>query len=161
MTAQLPENLIVDGQEMSLTFCPPIPARHPRIFRPDPNQAVRDERDSILNSTACWRGYQGTWEIKEGCFYLVGLRGCLQLHEAGPILADWFSGVLRVPQGEVLEYVHMGFGSIFEREIQMKVESGVVTATRVIDNRGMKRDGWEIGRENLPGGENRFPGDDE
>jgi hypothetical protein len=73
-----------------MTFCPPVP-KHPRIieysgeglkarvkkdedFRGKKLKA-RAKKDKIflrtLRSTACWRGYQGTWEIKNGRFYLV------------------------------------------------------------------------------------------
>lgn len=77
------------------------------------------------------------------------------------MLADWFSGVIRIPRGEMLHYVHMGFGSVFEQELHIKIERGVVVNSRVIDNRGRIFDERELGWKNLPGGENRFPGDDE
>jgi len=161
MTAQIHERLILDGEETSMAFCPPLPANHSRIYEPGPDEAVTDEDDFIFGSTACWRGYQGTWEIRDGRFYLVGLRGRFQLRQGEPILADWFSGVLRIPKGEMLQYVHMGFGSVYEQEVHIKIKNGVVVTTRLIDNRGKKHDKWELGWKNLPGGENRFPGDDE
>jgi hypothetical protein len=55
----------------------------------------------------------------------------------------------------------MGYGSVYEQELHIKIDNGVVVKTRTIDNRGKKHDEWEIGWKNLPGGENRFPGDDE
>jgi hypothetical protein len=161
VTAQIHERLVLDGEQTSMAFCPPLPEGHPRIYEPRPDEAVRDERDFILTSTACWRGYQGTWEIKDGRFYLVGLRGRFQLRDGDPIPADWFSGVLRVPKGEELQYVHMGFGTVYEQEVHIKIENGVVVSTRTIDNRGKELNEWEIGWKNLPGSENRFPGDDE
>jgi len=136
MTAQIHERLILDGEETSMAFCPPLPGAHPGFYEPSPDEALRDESDSILESTACWRGYQGTWEIKDGLFYLVDLRGRIQLQESKPILTDWFSGVLRVPKSKMLQYVHMGFGSVYEHELHITIESGVVVMTRTIDNRG-------------------------
>src|SRR5438552_11429156 len=126
MTAQLHEKLILDGEEVSMAFTPPLPEDHPRIFEPEPGSVVRDPDDRILMSTACWRGYQGTWEIKDGRLYLLDLRGRRQLREGGPILADWFSGVLRITKGARLKYVHMGFGTVFEQEIHIKIEKGMV-----------------------------------
>ncbi len=160
MTAQIHERLILDGEETSMAFCPPLPDEHPRIYEPNADKLGEDEGDSILRSTACWRGYQGTWEIKNGRFYLVDLQGRFQLRDGDPILADWFSGVLRVPQGEEIEYVHMGFGTVYEQELRIRIENGVVVKSRSIDNRGKKHDVQQIGWQNLPGGENRFPGDD-
>jgi hypothetical protein len=151
MTAQVHERLIFNGQQTSMAFCPPIPEGHPRISK---------RKKAVLN-TACWRGYQGTWEIKDGRFYLVALRGEYGLRKGAPLLADWFSGILRVPKGRILQSVHMGFGTVFEEELHIKIEKGRVIATRVIDNRGKEHDKWAIGSRNLPGDENRFPGDDE
>ncbi len=58
MTAQIHERLIVDGEETSMAFCPPLPAGHPRIFELGPDVVVWDPSDSILGSTACWAA---TW----------------------------------------------------------------------------------------------------
>lgn len=161
MTAQIHERLIFDGQETSMAFCPPLPEGHSRVIEIDPDKAEHDDSDSILFSTACWRGYQGTWEIKDEQFYLVDLRGRFRLQGEEQLLADWFSGVLRIPRGEMSQYVHMGFGSIFEEEVHVKIVAGKVVALRVINNREKRQDELELGWRNLPGGENRFSGDDE
>jgi hypothetical protein len=44
--------------------------------------------------------------------------------------------VLIVPRGKMLEYVHMGYASVFEEELHITVERGAVTGRRVVDNRG-------------------------
>jgi hypothetical protein len=61
----------------------------------------------------------------------------------------------------MLQHVHMGFGPVDAQELHIKIEQGLAANERVIDNRGKPFDGSELGRRNLPGGENRFPGDDE
>ena len=53
-----------------------------------------------------------------------------------PLFAHWFSGVLRVPRGKLLQYVHMGFATVYEQELHIKIENGVVMETTVVDNRG-------------------------
>lgn len=159
MTAQIPERLIIDGKETAMTFCPSLPYSHPRIVEVDEAEAARDA--PFVFSTACWRGYVGTWEIKEGRFFLVGLRGKYRVLGTEPLLADWFTGVLRIPKGKMLHYVHMGFGSVYEQELHIKIEDGMVVASRVIDNRGKRFNVQELALKNLPGWENRFPGDDE
>ena len=159
MTAQACENLIIDGEETSMAFCPPVPFDDPRIVEVDEDDVK--ENDSFVFSTACWRGYIGTWEIKDGRFFLNGLRGRFKLTVDEPIFADWFTGVLRIPRGERLQYVHMGFGSVYEEELHIKIEEGRVITSRVIDNRGKKIDASSLSTQNLPGGENRFPGDDD
>lgn len=161
MTAQIGERLILDGKPTSMAFCPTLPENHPRITEVSLEEARQDDENAILFSTACWRGYQGTWQIADGRFYLVGLRGRWRLSGDEPLLADWFSGVLRIPQGQMLHYVHMGYGSVYEQEIHIRIEKGAVVASRIKDNRGDKHDPIALGWENLPGSENRFPGDDE
>lgn len=158
MTAQVHENLILDGEKTSMAFCPPLPENDPRVTK-----LKDDEIDDggIIFSTACWRQYIGTWEIKDNKFYLVSLNGRYKISENTPILADWFTGTLRIPQGEMLHYVHMGYGSVFERELHIKIENGIVTKSKTIDNRDKDVNEGELGWKNLPGFENIFDGDDE
>jgi len=100
------------------------------------------------------------WEIRDGRFWLVSLRGRFRFDSDEPVLADWFTGVLRIPRGDMLAYVHMGFGSVYEEELHIAIERGVVTRTEVIDNKHRNLDLAEIERQNLPGGESFFAGDD-
>lgn len=143
-----------------MAFCPPFPEQHPRILDRHAEGLPGSREDAGCYSTACWREYQGTWEIKEGLFYLRRLVGRFRLRGDEPIWADWFSGTLRIPCGDLLQYVHMGFGSVFEEELHIKIEKGVVDSIRVIDNRGRVLDMEDLVRSNLPGFEHRFPGDD-
>jgi hypothetical protein len=162
MTAQIHEVLFIDGAKLSMAFCPPLPTSHPRILADDPEAvARRSSKSSILFSTACWRGYRGTWKIEDGRLFLTQLEGRYRLDGSEPLLADWFTGVLRVPRGDQLHYVHMGFGSVFEMEIHIKIENGIVAASRTIDNRGKPHDAHEVAMRSLPWRENDFPGDDE
>ena len=45
---------------------------------------------------------------------------------AGRVRADWYSGLLRVPDGELLDYVHMGYESLYASERFIAVQAGVV-----------------------------------
>jgi hypothetical protein len=172
MTAQIREKLIFNGEPMTMAFCPPLPHGYPRLRRVEHEEmealrkAERErvgdrsaELDIITGSTACWRRYRGTWEVKDRQFFLVDVAGYFKLVGDEPLLADWFTGVLRVPQGGQLTYVHMGFGSVYEEELHIHVERGRVTGTRIYDNRGDEHDERKLSWDNLPGGENRFPGD--
>lgn len=160
MTAQIHERLVYEGEDTSMAICPPIPKKHPRILLRDKDEIKSDEMDFILHTTACWRGYRGTWEIKDRRFYLIGLHGRIRIVGDEPIFADWFSGVIRIPRGEAILYVHMGFGTVYEKEIQVKIVEGIVKATRIVDNRNGKHDAQQLAMQNMPGRENRFPGDD-
>ncbi|MFW9617512.1 hypothetical protein [Aquabacterium sp.] len=127
MTAQIPEELSHEGQQWPL-FTEPLAAYFKQTgLRPG----------FVSPHTALWRGYVGSWLIEDGYLYLTALQGHLRdgseatLHTLFPdagdrVKADWFTGTLRVPQGSQLEYVHMGFGSVFERELRIDVEAGKV-----------------------------------
>ena len=110
------------------------------------------------NCTALWRGYIGSWEIVDDRLYLISLRGTLKdgveasLETVFPeypnrVFAHWYSGTIRIPQGKELRYVHMGFGSTYERDLLLQLESGVVVATRVKHYGLAETDGTSNGYE--------------
>ena len=151
MTAQAAETLILDGQEVAMSFCPGFPEDHPRIAE------SRYVSGRYLH-TGCWRQYRGTWEIRDDRLYLVSIAGKFRLRRGQPLFAEWFSGTLRICRGELLQYVHMGFGSVFEEELLIDVDQGVIVESRVQDNRGKVHDPFMLGIESLPGRENQFDG---
>ena len=65
------------------------------------------------------------------------------------VFAHWYSGTIRIPQGKQLEYVHMGYGSTFERDLLLDLERGVVKNTRVRHNGKAESEiapeGYEVG----------------
>ncbi len=135
MTAQIPEK--IRYQEQDLDMCSfPLTAYsdlggNVPLFKP--------------NSSALWRGYLGHWEIVGDRLYMVGLEAkyddgtAITLETLFPgfpdrVFAHWYSGTLRIPQGKMLQYVHMGYESVFERDVFVTVQRGLVTGTRVRDN---------------------------
>jgi hypothetical protein len=138
MTAQIHENLVLDGKRLTMASCPDLPEGHPRIVEVDPEVARTKPGSHMYFTTACWRGYRGTWKIARKRLYLTHLSGRKRLTGKAPLFADWVDDILRVPQGKLLRYVHMGFGSKYEQEIRLTIEKGVVTSRRVFDNRTHK-----------------------
>lgn len=139
MTAQLHEELILNGERLTMACAPDLPDRHVRIIETPHWQPESEDEEGIM-STACWRGYRGTWEIRDEKLYLLHLRGRLALSGDDPLFAAWYSGTLHIPRGEMLRYVHMGFASVFEEEIRITVEAGCVTGRDTIDHRGRSDD---------------------
>jgi hypothetical protein len=134
LTAQVHEKLLLDGVWTSMTSCPSLPIDHSQLRVVDDagrGQPLQDDA-AVTHSTACWRGYVGTWEIKDGRLYLRSVIGRYRLET--PMLADWVSEVLRIPQGRLLEYVHMGFESTYEREVLITVKAGIVVDRQVIEH---------------------------
>ena len=103
-----------------------------------------------LDCTALWRGYIGTWEVLGDRLYLVAIHklvlngpGTNLLETVFPgypdrVFAHWYSGTLRIPQGEILKYVHMGHQSTFERDMLIDVERGVIGEVRIRENEVLK-----------------------
>jgi hypothetical protein len=132
MTAQIPEQLILDGAQVGMTCCPPLPEGHPRVIEVARDQRPRTDVASLAHSTACWRRYIGTWEVRRHRLYLTDLVGRYELTAGGPLPAEWVTGVLRIPRGEPLRYVHMGFASVFGQELHVRIERGLETGRRVV-----------------------------
>lgn len=127
MTAQMHERLIVGGKEMSVAGEPKIP-EHPRIVKVSEEEV--NASGAFVFTSACWRNYIGSWEISDSRLYLIGITGIYKLIGEGPLFADWFSGILRVPAGPMRQYVHMGYASTFERELYFEIRNGIVVSQR-------------------------------
>jgi hypothetical protein len=125
MTAQVPEKLVLNGQPTVMTSCPSLPGGNTRIV----------EIGNDILCTACWRRYVGTWEVLRKRFYLVELAGKYRIIGPGAIFAAWYTGVLRVPRGQVLHHGHMGICTVYEKELLITVEQGYVAGYRLLDNR--------------------------
>ena len=150
MTAQIAERLHYQGEDVAMCTNPLSDYFAMGGFNP------RFES----NSTALWRGYVGRWEIVDGRLYLVELRGTLEDGTEASVatifpdfpdrvFAHWYSGTIRIPQGKQLEYVHMGYGSTYERDLFLDVERGVVVTTRERQNGVAEAEcapeGYEVG----------------
>ena len=149
MTAQFSELLMLEGKQHSLCSYPLA-----SYF------ALGGESVAFrASSTALSRGYIGTWEILDQRLYLIRLQGWLE--DESPVsletvfagypqrvFAHWFSGTLRLPQGQLLHYVHGGFGSCYEQDLLIDVARGVVTAKRVrvngFSDEASAREGYRI-----------------
>ena len=137
MTSQIHEELIYEGEHTSMVCCPDLPQHHSRCVELSGNDAkANDPHGWYLSSTACYRGYYGTWEVNERRFYLLNLEGRFRLVGKDPLFADWFSGVLRVPRGELLQDIRSRSNSQYEQELLVHIDHGIVTQTSLIDNRG-------------------------
>ena len=100
---------------------------------------------SNVISTSLWRGYVATWEIKENQLFLIDvgilkgssddLQSVMEQMFAGSkeVLAKWFSGYIIVPDGKLVNYVHMGYASTYEKYIMLRIENGVLKRDATAD----------------------------
>ncbi len=133
MTAQVGEKLIYNGKEHWMASEPL-------------SDYLKTKRDIkfAFDSTACMRGYCGTWEIIDDQLYLVELKGKIKGYVPVGVshvfpgrdyaFASWFNGSIRIPHGRMLKYAHAGFFSIFEKDLFMEFENGVLKNQYEIDN---------------------------
>jgi hypothetical protein len=135
MTAQASESLTYNGEEFAMCT-EPLSA----FF-----SAGGKDPGFVSMDTACWRGYVGEWEVLEDRLYMVGLEGMLEggteatLETVFPgfpdrVFAHWYSGTIRIPQGKLLDYVHMGYASVYERDLILTLENGVLKSSEVREN---------------------------
>lgn len=142
-TAQIPDRLIYEGKTVGI-YSEPLE----QYFNKDHPKPIEWMQAMC---SALWRGYLATWEIKDDKLYLIRVvkDGCssdapayplsnLFPGKKGPIFADWYTGTLVVPQGERLKYVHMGYQSVYEKELHIAIKDGNVVGTKTIDNRKKK-----------------------
>jgi len=57
----------------------------------------------------------------------------------GKVLADWVSTSMISPLGNLLFYIHDGFESIFEKELEFTFKSGILINTKEYDNSKTKQ----------------------
>jgi len=139
-TAQMPDHLYFQGKFLSI-YTNPLES----YFR---QKQWRPNKLFPGLCSALWRGYQATWKITGNVLYLVHLRdgNCggpakdialskIFPGQKGPIKASWYSGTLRVPQGKKLKYVHMGYRSVYEKDLLIDIEMGRVMDVRTVINK--------------------------
>jgi hypothetical protein len=212
-TAQIPDLLIYNNDTVSL-YANPLESYYTED-NPRPEYIV-----SGCWSTACWRGYQAIWEVKNDSLFLNTILDCClwqtyhrfdslrvqkfeesdipleiigklypllgktldeysvkrELKELigkknkrkyeklilsitqlprqradlnrlfkdkvsnGMVFADWFSGDITIPKGNMIEYVHMGYMSRYEKELVLTIENGKLTDAIEYDTRSSEID---------------------
>ena len=152
MTAQVSEALRLRGELLRMFTTPldTLPPERRRNFMPTHSANWRgyrclwEIRDDCLwlvdiEGSICTAAADPT-ALEQSCGG-HHQRPC-QVHEArvsdfsggadGPVLADWYTGELKVPQGKFVEYIHMGFASRYERYLTLTIVDGRLTSERVV-----------------------------
>jgi hypothetical protein len=132
MTAQACDSILIEGKEHRL-YCEPLESFW-HEYNPKPS--------FIPSNTACWRGYIASWKIEGHKLYLTEIETeneNLKMDKVfpdrqAPVFADWYSGKLRIPQGEMLQYVHMFYQSKFESDLFLLVDNGIILREWVVHN---------------------------
>ena len=128
-TAQYPDKIIYNNKEYSLLTNP-----LEKFF--DKNEDKVPKGGVI--SSALWRGYIATFEIVDNQLYVKDIQIQIEknddyewksvINEVFPDISerklDWFSGLLTLPFGKIINYVHMGYGSTYENYNLIEIANG-------------------------------------
>lgn len=105
---------------------------------------TRSDVSFIFKSTALVRGYIGTWEIKNNQLYLISLLGFVDNNKKvdlsylfpnkTEVFANWFSGNIRIPEGELLNKINLGYASVFEKDRILNIKEGILISETLKDN---------------------------
>ena len=145
-TAQVPDILLFENEIKEL-FTNPLD----QLFLQ--KEEVRNKFGKIFSNykalifTACWRGYIAKFAIKNDYLYVIDIYITIyvfskdksevfdtekisifsELFETDiPVVCDFFTGVLTIPQGNMINYIHGGYLSEFEEYVLIRVNNGKI-----------------------------------
>ena len=139
-TAQYPDMIFYNGKEYFLHNNP-----LESYFEKYPNKKPQ----SGMISSALWRGYIATFEIKNNQLLLKDIE--IQVYDTSNekeykltqvsvinkvfpnneiVKIDWMTGLLVLPYGKIVNYVHMGYASTYENYILLEINKGNLIQAR-------------------------------
>jgi hypothetical protein len=139
-TAQIPDALTFRGQKYAL-FVNPLEA----YFK---SHKERKPKGGVISS-ALWRGYVASFELRDSALYVSDIeieewttdssnerettwKSVVQsaFPDSSERYCTWYSGLLVLPVGEMTSYVHMGYASLYEKYLVLRVKDGLLTKVR-------------------------------
>lgn len=143
-TAQTPDVLIYKADTLFI-YANPLE----QLYKEENQRPKFFGQQEGCGSTDCWRGYQAKWQIIDNQLYLIGIYSCCysddnikadlkelfgEKYTNGAVKADWVTADILAPQGKLLYYVHMGYGSLYEKELELNIQNGQLIGTKIYDN---------------------------
>ena len=143
-TAQRPDRIVYEGQTYALQT---NPLNQYFQANPDRHPFEAGDKDRMVTSTALWRGYIATFALENDLLVLrdfevlqstgdpknfdAELVSQIDKYFATPDsrVLDWYSGIMVIPTGEMVHYVHMGYSSVYESYLMLRVENGRIEET--------------------------------
>lgn len=145
-TAQIPDKIIYKGRTYKL-HSNPLDKYFERYPEKKPKRGII--------STALWRGYVATFEVKREEVYLKDVKIEIRnkdsekqfdtkwisvkdqiIPQGTGIKIDWLNEILILPYGKMVNYVHLGYGSTYSKYILLEVENGTVNRIKKINHEG-------------------------
>ncbi len=143
-TAQAPDKIWYEGKLYDMQTNPMEP-----YFAKNPDKKPKTE----VWSSGLRRGYVATFEMSNGGLYLRDIEIMIPnpsqvfenrfksvLGEVVPdgqrLKIDWFNGLLVLPHGKPVSYVHGGYLSTFENYVLIEIVAGDFKKARTFNNKG-------------------------
>ena len=142
-TAQYPDKIFYDGKEYSLHTNP-----LESYFEKNPDKRPKGG----IMSSALWRGYVATFEMRDSQLFVKDIqvqywdttdknnydtKWKTVMTEVFPekknVKVDWLSGLLVLPYGKLVNYVHMGYGSTYENYFLLEIDKGNFIKSKQFD----------------------------
>ena len=142
-TAQYPDKIFYDGKEYSLHTNP-----LESYFEKNPDKRPKGG----IMSSALWRGYVATFEMRDSQLFVKDIqvqywdttdknnydtKSKTVMTEVFPdkknVKVDWLSGLLVLPFGKLVNYVHMGYGSTYENYFLLEIDKGNFIKSKQFD----------------------------
>jgi len=144
MPAQVPDKILFSGDEYTDLYTNPLELYWSNSGKKRPEFSYNNE---------CRRGYVASWVIMNNQLFLKSIEG--EFHKRFFIFgkrlrkytvstlfprsknklvrASWFSGKLRIPQGNMTIYEDDAYDSRFEKELIMTVDKGEILKVVTLD----------------------------
>ncbi|MBK8925630.1 MAG: hypothetical protein IPM74_06915 [Crocinitomicaceae bacterium] len=127
-------DLLIEGNDTSWIYCNPLE----EYFEKKGSRSIGNEDfDSRYNCTALWRGYVATWLIENDSLFLVRIQSnfcsnpldvsLIEEFGTNKVFAHWVNFSILKPEGEMLQYIHAGYMSIFEGMSYIEFLDGIQT----------------------------------
>lgn len=142
MTAQIGDRIFINNTEHTLA-CEPL------------SSYLCDHKIEKLFtsiSTACYMEYFATWKIDDDKIYLLDIESprlinrkkqnesvepISAMHKLfnmqSEVFAYWVNGNLKIQTGEFVEYIHDGYESVYQTDIFLKFENGVLIDEEIVN----------------------------
>jgi len=136
-TAQQPDYLIFKGKKTAIHANPLS-----KYLQAHPEKKIKNP----MQNSSCWRGYIATFEIKDKRLTIesittreydvdkiTGELKSIETDITGEIFSpkddrfcQWYTATLILPEGKMINYVHMGYASEFEHYTVIWIKAGLL-----------------------------------
>lgn len=134
MTDQVKDNCKYLGNDYKMPSCLSINVTDSQIVELSHSELENIDTNGVYLSTACWRNYIATWEIRNNQLLLIQLEGKYQIKGEQPLIAYWFTGEFELPQGELVDCdLELGFQLKYTKAVTLRFVAGKLVESIVRD----------------------------